>query len=479
MANGLFAGGIGTVSDPYLIEDAFDLDSIRNESSAHYKLINDIDLNIAPYNTDNGWKGFPLSGGSLDGDKFKIKNLFSTDRVSANTPSFINSLSGTSGIAAKVKNIIFENSYVESKRTGVNISLFVSITMGLFEVENIKFINCHLEGALHTTPKYTGVFAEINGYLASNCFIKRMTFENCKIYLRYDGYRHLCALVGNDSNPTLLIEDIAFNNCDLRYNSNQSMTFRAVPAPSGTVKVKNVLVNSTMKVMNKGSVIALDSAFTNSYYNSDLIPSVDVRGLTTKQIQDRDSFVGWDFINTWHISSSGHPDLMSLRSSINKYLFKLGEEIFKYDEAAWNVVGTTPVTKTMFDANGMSDISIIPEKEWKPTMKILCWSDSEETKTANITIPISLYDNTTKAYKGIGIVESDVETLDESRSTLIVTADHKEAVFHYSLDDGANWKVFNLEEMISIKNEEGNLLKIKVELPTTTATLSALSYAWA
>ena len=36
MANGNFAGGKGTKSNPYLIEDADDLNAIRNNLVAHY-----------------------------------------------------------------------------------------------------------------------------------------------------------------------------------------------------------------------------------------------------------------------------------------------------------------------------------------------------------------------------------------------------------------------------------------------------------
>ena len=42
MAQGFFAGGNGTKENPFLIEDADDLNAIRNNLSAHYKMINDI-----------------------------------------------------------------------------------------------------------------------------------------------------------------------------------------------------------------------------------------------------------------------------------------------------------------------------------------------------------------------------------------------------------------------------------------------------
>lgn len=166
-------------------------------------------------------------------------------------------------------------------------------------------------------------------------------------------------------------------------------------------------------------------------------------------------------------------------SIISKYLFQIENEIKKYEHGSWVDIGVAPATKNMFSEHGMDDISSIPTAELNDSMKLISWTDKNMERKIIVATPKSLYDTASKAYKGIGIIETEAEALDKSRSTLIATADHKEAVFHYSLNDGANWKAFNLEEMISIKNEEGNLLKIKVELPTTTATLSALSYAWA
>ena len=43
-ANGTFGGGTGISGDPYKIEDAADLDAVRNNLSAYYELANDIDL---------------------------------------------------------------------------------------------------------------------------------------------------------------------------------------------------------------------------------------------------------------------------------------------------------------------------------------------------------------------------------------------------------------------------------------------------
>ena len=82
-----FAGGKGTLNDPYLIETKEHLDNVRNHLSAHYRMIGDIvfddidfELNGLYHNNGNGWK--PIGGsedkpfrGSFDGNNHVISGL--------------------------------------------------------------------------------------------------------------------------------------------------------------------------------------------------------------------------------------------------------------------------------------------------------------------------------------------------------------------------------------------------------------------
>ena len=57
LANGFSGDGAGTEGDPYIIMTASQLDEMRNFSSpdVYFKLGADIDLDVAPYNTGEGW----------------------------------------------------------------------------------------------------------------------------------------------------------------------------------------------------------------------------------------------------------------------------------------------------------------------------------------------------------------------------------------------------------------------------------------
>ena len=77
-----FSGGSGTVEDPYLINDEWDLYDIRSNLSAHYKLVNSLDLTewIKDVDPTNGWEPIGSSSqpftGSFDGNGNTIRGLF-------------------------------------------------------------------------------------------------------------------------------------------------------------------------------------------------------------------------------------------------------------------------------------------------------------------------------------------------------------------------------------------------------------------
>ncbi|MCQ4937551.1 hypothetical protein, partial [Anaerotignum propionicum] len=66
---GLELSGEGTEVNPYIIETKEQLDSIRKDITACYKLGSDIDLN------NETWMSISQFSGTLDGDGYVIRNL--------------------------------------------------------------------------------------------------------------------------------------------------------------------------------------------------------------------------------------------------------------------------------------------------------------------------------------------------------------------------------------------------------------------
>jgi parallel beta-helix repeat protein len=84
--NSTFAGGSGTISDPYIIQTLAELQNIRNNTGANYSLANDIDASVT---TSWNWNGTVFTGfnpigiygplafrGRFEGNHHEISNLY-------------------------------------------------------------------------------------------------------------------------------------------------------------------------------------------------------------------------------------------------------------------------------------------------------------------------------------------------------------------------------------------------------------------
>lgn len=111
-----FAGGDGSETNPYQIATPAHLNDIRNDPGAYYVLVADIDLDVAPYNTGDGWEPVgdsttPFTG-QLDGDGFEIRNLFIDTETTSNVGLFGRTETGAAVPGATVKNLALVNANV-------------------------------------------------------------------------------------------------------------------------------------------------------------------------------------------------------------------------------------------------------------------------------------------------------------------------------------------------------------------------------
>jgi len=86
---GFFSGGSGTSGDPYIIQNAADLDDVRNDLTSYFRLAGDIDVSVAPYTnwTPIGSASTPFTG-SLDGAGFRITGLMVYSATTSNMGLF-------------------------------------------------------------------------------------------------------------------------------------------------------------------------------------------------------------------------------------------------------------------------------------------------------------------------------------------------------------------------------------------------------
>ena len=149
MANGSFGGGDGTASNPYLVEDAYDLDAIRNylgDTSVHFKQVADIDMSVItdflPIQDGTSTSNSGVFRGTYDGNGFSILNLSINQQ--RNYVGLFGIISG-----ATLKNITITNSSITGQE-------YVGILIGQARGDN-QIENCHVQGTVSAVG-YGGLF---------------------------------------------------------------------------------------------------------------------------------------------------------------------------------------------------------------------------------------------------------------------------------------------------------------------------------
>lgn len=126
----MFAGGSGTINDPWLISTVQHLQAIRNQlNNTHYRLINDIDATVTR-NWNNGQGFLPIGwfNGSINGDGYKIINLYINQPSTAQIGLFT-----STGSSAIIRNIVFQNIEVNG---AINTGAVVGSNTG--RIENVS-----------------------------------------------------------------------------------------------------------------------------------------------------------------------------------------------------------------------------------------------------------------------------------------------------------------------------------------------------
>ncbi len=143
-----FAGGSGTVGDPYIITNVWELQNMSLDLSAHYALGNDIDANITGY--WNSGAGFEPVGdnankfmGSLDGRNCTIMDLYINRPLESYVGlfGFVNSGDGITNLTLAEVNITGQD-YVGS---------IVGRTWG-----PTQLANCSVNGTVSATGDWCG-----------------------------------------------------------------------------------------------------------------------------------------------------------------------------------------------------------------------------------------------------------------------------------------------------------------------------------
>ncbi|MBE0662434.1 MAG: T9SS type A sorting domain-containing protein [Bacteroidales bacterium] len=264
-----FGGGTGTIGDPYLVATPTHLNNVRTQLGSYFIQTANIDLNVSPYNTGDGWEPIGKSSakftGNYNGQGYTISNVFINRSLSDDIGLF-GYISATA--------VISRSGVVDVNVTG---RYYVGALVG----NNEGTVNlCYSTGIVEAFQSAGGLVGYNNGNGSNTGAISN---SYSQIYARASSSR-AGGLAAWNYYGTI-------TNC---YAAG------GVSAPSNS--------GGLLGSVSVGTV-------TNSYWNSETsaqVSSAAGSGLTMAQMQQASSFTGWDFGSIWAINSgSSYPYLQS------------------------------------------------------------------------------------------------------------------------------------------------------------------------
>lgn len=265
-----FAGGTGTIGDPYHVATATHLNNVRTQLGSYFIQTANIDLNVAPYNTGDGWLPIGTSSakftGNYNGQGYTVSNLF-INRSATDNIGLFGYISG----AAVLSRIGVKNANITGRN---NVAALVGNNEGTVSL-------CYSTGIIEGNQTVGGLVGYNDGLSGSNPGAIINSYSQA--YARASSAR-VGGLAAWNYYGTI-------TNC---YAAG------GVSAPSSS-----------------GGLIGTASAgtATNSFWNTETsaqVSSAAGSGLTMAQMQQSSSFTGWNFGSIWAINSgSSYPYLQS------------------------------------------------------------------------------------------------------------------------------------------------------------------------
>jgi uncharacterized repeat protein (TIGR02543 family) len=281
------SGGVGTTIDPYLIASAADLDKVRYDLDAHYRVDANIDLLVAPFDTTPGWIPIGTSAapftGTFDGGypAAVISNLFiDTPAPDADGTGLFGKVSN-----ATISGVALENVNIQTP-VGRRVGALIGIAAGTTIVEN-----SYVTGTLNVDTWSGGLIGNMN-----DTSVLRRSFADVSI----TGNDYTGGLVGQLKNGGATVEDsyaigtidsAGFAGALIAQVNGNDFVYRSYAAM--------VLISSADPFLSYNTGTTADNFFDVTVSNTGT-PRGAV-GLLTSEMMTQSQFSGWDFGSTWSI----------------------------------------------------------------------------------------------------------------------------------------------------------------------------------
>ncbi|MBO6587363.1 MAG: BspA family leucine-rich repeat surface protein [Gracilimonas sp.] len=314
-----FEGGTGTEADPYLISTAAQLNAMRDVYSeqpytldGHFKLINDINLNVAPYNQGEGWvpvsRGVGINfTGTLDGNNHAIDGLY----INNSTNEYVGLIGFHLGTVRDLKltnvNVTASNDYV---------------TGAIGYVSGGVVSNVHVTGSVTSTFPSTGGVGGIAGALWNDGSITESSFDGTVTGTEVGGIAGDIESDGDDN--TFISKSYSTGSVSgeraggivgsVTDGGTISDSYSLATVSGSTFEGGIVGFNGATQTHNyfAGTLSDVES---NAYWNTGGEQTTDV---STAAMKDSLTFsnAGFDFANTWAIVTGDSVSYPYLRANL-------------------------------------------------------------------------------------------------------------------------------------------------------------------
>ena len=377
-----FAGGSGTMEDPYLIATEDHLNNVRNHLDKHFRQTADLDL--SSYRSGSGWAPIGTSAntftGTYDGDGHTIGNLF-IKQAGAWNVRIPAGLFGYTGAEAEISNLTLESvdvtgcyyvgSLVGNNSGGItNVSVSGTVT-GEWDTGGLVGLN---KGTISLTTftgavtgadeieygDWTGGLVGYNYGMITRCWV------DATVVSKGD---NAGGLVGESLTGGIITESCSAGTVTagdyigglVGANSGEITACLSICTVNGDSDVGGLVGGNSGPIADSfavGNVIGMNqtgglvgsstgATVTGCYWDKETSgqsTSAGGTGKTTAEMKLALTYVGWDFNDTWSIEDSkndGYPFLIKDRYGITVANVTGGTATVTTDPATEAAAGAT------------------------------------------------------------------------------------------------------------------------------------------
>ena len=303
-----FSGGSGTSGSPYQITTAAELASLSSylgagNSGKYFKVMNDIDLNVSPYNTGTGWTPIGTSSngfyGKLDGNFKSISNLYYNSSGSNYAGLFGNI--GSSGI---IQNTILNDATVTGN---LEVGALTGANSGTITKSGVS------------GGSVTGI-QRVGGLVGSNYGSMTYDYSNNSVYFNPTSSPTCCSggLIGEAYSGGTINNSYSRSSVTMTYNIYNQGAVGGLYGNDYSSGAKSNLYSTGAITMVSGSFPSSTGGLAGSNYTSTTSSYWDTQtsgwatssggagvvGKTTAQMKTQSTYSGWDFSTIWAIDGS-------------------------------------------------------------------------------------------------------------------------------------------------------------------------------